>query len=127
MWLWRTRFAAYMLLALLILMALGQLDGQIGCPFAASLRTRVCALDDAAFRAVLVHPQMSGVEVPAPSTSGPAQSHELHHAHGQFAVLLTIFALLPPLVILVFKSAPRHSLFQISLTPPSPPPRFALL
>ena len=124
-WLWRMRRTAPVLIALLMLMLLGQLGGQLGCSFATGLPVTTCPFDGTHIEVTFVHAQEPGSETPTPSMPGPSQSHEMHHSHCQFAVLLIISAIVPLLVVLGIKAAPRQALLHINFTPPSPPPRFA--
>ena len=126
-WLWHTRRTAPILIALLMVIVLGQLGSQQRCSFGASLPESICAVDGLHIQMTFAHAQTLSTDSPMPSMPGPTQSHEIHHCHCQFAVLLTINALVALLALLGLMPAPQHVRLQLNLTPPSPPPRFAHL
>lgn len=126
-WLRHTRRTAPILIALLMVIVLGQLVGQQRCSFPAGQSAPVCVVDGIHIQMTFTHTQAPSTDSPMPLMPGSSQSHELHHCHCQFAVLLTINAMIALLVLLGLMSAPQHVRLQINLTPPAPPPRFAHL
>ena len=126
-WLRHTRRTAPVLMALFMAIVLGQLGGQQRCSFGANLPESICAVDGLHFTIPFAHEQTPSTDSPMPSMPGPSESHEIHHCHCQFAVLLTLSAMVSLLALLGLKPAPRRIRLQFNLTPPSPPPRFAHL